>query len=278
MTMGLIRRILEMSAKKIGDYSKPFAKQLLALMDNENGINPLGRKVTQQELADGIIACGYPIKRQTISLYLNGKSSPDMEKFKIIADFFHVSYDFLLGVSDATNRANVEITNELGLSEKSIDTLRKMRRNIDNKVNEYSILELTSLGYHPEDAKHLLSMHNKNIETTKRNEQIFHLAINLILSNNFETAMYPIIDYVIECLMFEDVTKYSGESASFNRELVQEYGDLIPPEIKETLLSNDTRIKKDHLNFTKWKMYEGMNQLADELVSLILKDARLTVV
>jgi transcriptional regulator with XRE-family HTH domain len=114
-----------MSAKKTDTdaYNKPFAKRLRALMNNEHGISPLGRKLTQAELAEALSNAGFPTKRQTISLYINGTTAPDMEKFKAIADYFGVSYDYLLGASDSLNRENIDISAKTGLTDAAIQTL-----------------------------------------------------------------------------------------------------------------------------------------------------------
>ncbi len=118
-----------MSVKKADEnnYNKAFPSRLRALLDNENQISPLGKKVTQVELAQAFHDNGIPVTRQTISLYANGNTTPDIEKFKFIADYFKVSYDFLLGVSEATSRDNVQINKELGLSEKAINELKKIK-------------------------------------------------------------------------------------------------------------------------------------------------------
>jgi transcriptional regulator with XRE-family HTH domain len=103
-------------------FNKPFAKRLRALIENEGGVSPRG-KVTQEELAAEIRKHKFQFKRQTISMYINGKSAPDMEKFKIIADYFNVSYDYLLGESDSLNRDNIDIAAKTGLSDASIEAL-----------------------------------------------------------------------------------------------------------------------------------------------------------
>jgi transcriptional regulator with XRE-family HTH domain len=121
-----------MSAKKTDTdaYNKPFAKRLRALMNNEHGISPLGRKLTQAELAEALSNAGFPTKRQTISLYINGTTAPDMEKFKAIADYFGVSYDYLLGASDSLNRENIDISAKTGLTDAAIQTLKNLQDEI----------------------------------------------------------------------------------------------------------------------------------------------------
>lgn len=52
---------------------------------------------TQQELADKI-----GISRSTIGMYETGAREPDFETLEVIADFFNVDIDYLLGRTDKT--------------------------------------------------------------------------------------------------------------------------------------------------------------------------------
>ena len=76
-------------------YESSFPCALRALMENKDNISPLKRKVTQAELARHL-----GITRQAVSAYTLGTSVPDMLKFKAIADFFKVSYGYLLGTTN----------------------------------------------------------------------------------------------------------------------------------------------------------------------------------
>lgn len=59
----------------------------------------LQNDLTQQELADKI-----GIGKMTVSQYERGVRRPDIDTLEIIADFFNVSTDYLLGTSDVTLR------------------------------------------------------------------------------------------------------------------------------------------------------------------------------
>lgn len=76
------------------------------------------QKRTQNELADYLGKT-----RQAISYYCDGSSSPDWETLAKIADFFHVSTDYLVG---RTNDPNMfpAAADDLGLSAKAIDYIR----------------------------------------------------------------------------------------------------------------------------------------------------------
>ena len=75
-------------------YASDFPQRLRALMENRNNISPLKREVSQTELAKAI-----SVTRQAVSTYSLGTSAPDAIRLRAIADFFHVSADYLLGLS-----------------------------------------------------------------------------------------------------------------------------------------------------------------------------------
>jgi len=98
---------------------KPFAIRLKMLLNNEN--SPLNRSVSQSELANHL-----NIARQSLRAYIEGATLPDMEKFKQIADFFQVSYDYLLGSSDSIRKEYTDLSNELGINDINvIDNIKK---------------------------------------------------------------------------------------------------------------------------------------------------------
>lgn len=93
-------------------YNTPFAGRLRELLDAPG--------LSQSQLAEHI-----GVTRQAVSSYSLGTSVPDIEKFEKIADFFHVSTEYLLGRSDikktdATKQAAAEY---LGLTEEAIDAI-----------------------------------------------------------------------------------------------------------------------------------------------------------
>lgn len=73
------------------------------------------------------------MKPQSISQYLDGASSPSYAVLIEIADFFHVSTDYLVGRSDvSTDDMNVSaIGSKLGISEKSVSTIMGYSKLID---------------------------------------------------------------------------------------------------------------------------------------------------
>lgn len=72
---------------------------------------------------------GYECLRQsTLSGYLNGKHLPPSDKLISFAEYFNVSTDYLLGLeNEPQNKNDRFISQELGLSQESIDNLRELR-------------------------------------------------------------------------------------------------------------------------------------------------------
>ncbi|MGI5850367.1 MAG: helix-turn-helix domain-containing protein, partial [Christensenellales bacterium] len=191
-----------MKAKKYDEesYNKPFPKRLRALLDNEDGISPLDKIVTQTELAQAFSDNGMPVTRQTISLYANGETKPDYEKFKFIADFFQVSYDFLLGETEAIRRQNIDIYEQTGLTDDTIDALKLMKLSADGVVSELSIEDEIR-------AKYAL------------------LVLNRIFAwNNIVSITGPICDYFRSKIKFD--VRMEAISNSDEMELQNEHYDL----------------------------------------------------
>ncbi len=110
-----------MEASKLIGYDGCFATRLRELMKKA--------KVTQQDLAASV-----GTTRQAISQYADGSVQPNIEKLYKIAEFFHVSADYLLGMSDVTSLdADIKSVNKwLGLSEKSIRQLEIQMQFVHN--------------------------------------------------------------------------------------------------------------------------------------------------
>lgn len=101
-----------MDASKIIGYDGIFATRLRDLMKNA--------KATQQDVAAAV-----GTTRQAISQYADGSVQPNIEKLYKIADYFKVSSDYLLGLSDVKTTDTIihDIHKKTGLSEEVIDTL-----------------------------------------------------------------------------------------------------------------------------------------------------------
>ena len=75
---------------------------------------------TQEEFADKV-GIGY----STLKKYLSGKNLYDVELLLRFAEVLECSCDYLLGLSISPKRENQDISNELKLSDKAIDAIRR---------------------------------------------------------------------------------------------------------------------------------------------------------
>ena len=78
------------------------------------------------------------LSNKTISDYEQGTRTPDIEIFKRIADYFGVSYEYLMGITDCRNKENLDIGLELGLDDKAIKQLKKMVSMLNNRHESYT--------------------------------------------------------------------------------------------------------------------------------------------
>lgn len=98
-------------------------------------------KTTQQQLAEETNC-----SRQAISQYLDGSNAPNVEKLSNIAQFFNVSTDYLLGLTDIQSPdVDVKaICKDVGLSEEAYLCLKNRQGQLDvyGKLNiqEMSLL------------------------------------------------------------------------------------------------------------------------------------------
>lgn len=113
-----------MARKKVLSFEtsqKVFPMRLTSLMAERN--------INQPQLADVL-----GVRRQTISNYANGQSSPDWETLVKIALFFNVSADYLLGLrEDPTTDRDVQFVSDYtGLAADAVETMHRfafMRNN-----------------------------------------------------------------------------------------------------------------------------------------------------
>lgn len=94
------------------DADSIFPSRLRSLMDE--------KKVTQAELAK---ICG--VQRQSVAQWREGNTRPEILSLGKIAEFFGVSSDYLIGLTDnkTTDKATLETCATLGITEKSVEFL-----------------------------------------------------------------------------------------------------------------------------------------------------------
>ena len=112
------------SDKKNKAEKTAFQKRLIELRKNKG--------LTQEQLAEKL-----NISRDSVNSWENAKKErlPAIDKLKLLAKYFDVSVDYLLGRSDYTQIGNKEISEMTGLSDKAINKLRLVCRS-DQTITE----------------------------------------------------------------------------------------------------------------------------------------------
>ncbi len=102
--------------KKETDYNNIFSVRLRELINE--------RKVTQQEISENITA-----SRQALNKWVNGETVPDILAAAELADYFGVSSDYLLGMTDSPTIEPQQISAEkyIGLSPEATEHLADMQ-------------------------------------------------------------------------------------------------------------------------------------------------------
>lgn len=109
-------------------FNSPFASNIRKLMSENN--------VTQDELARAIGKT-----RQTVSQYVNGVSEPGYDTLVKIANYFHVSLDYLLGQT-ADPCMQKSAVDELGISPKAIEWIKQF---VKNKTEHFDYDDTSSV-------------------------------------------------------------------------------------------------------------------------------------
>lgn len=91
------------------------------------------KKLTIKALADEL-----GIKESTLSKYERAEREPNIETLTLLADYFNVSIDYLVGKSNCIHEEYQPISDLLGIDEKTIKTLQELSA----PVSDYSSLDL----------------------------------------------------------------------------------------------------------------------------------------
>lgn len=181
-----------------------FATRLRGLMDMHN--------ISHQELADEL-----GVSRQAVSWYYFGKRQPNFEKLIDISEFFGVSTDYLLGVSEFKNYEEIQ---EIGESAKSF-------KQIDNPY----ILEDIK-----ESFKHLGEM-SKKIESSDISNylKVMTNSLNKILLSYQESLEEISADDSLSKIKFLEFKAFSTDKIDAVHESVKAMTNELANKIKDNL-------------------------------------------
>lgn len=193
------------------------------------------RKVSQQKLADDI-----GLTKSTISLYETGDNVPDIKNFVKLADYFEVSYDYLLGQSDSRYKENIDIVERTGLTDDSIKTLE-----VNNKWAHASssISELC---------------------------QLYIMIINYLLDDdNLIEISLPILDMIYSTKKKEGDKEdlLDGTTVFEDR---KERGSSVES-IEDAFQDIEAEFNEKY-EYIKWRTMSGMSKVIDNISKTILED------
>lgn len=95
------------------------------------------RHMTQEELASAL-----NLSRSRVSMYEVGARSPDFEVLELIADYFNVDMDYLLGRSDKTTTLQAPATTSLSREE---DKLLSLFGNLNDSGKKMALSQVEVL-------------------------------------------------------------------------------------------------------------------------------------
>jgi len=170
-------------------------------------------KTSQTDLAKKI-----GVTRQAISSYTLGITLPDIEKFQKIADYFNVSYDYLLGVSPNKTRENTDIGERFGLHDKAIKNMEKNKSDIVDAFIESPNFETiidTMTAFVKSDKNSFSVIAERDLPGEKE-------AIEWIKANGMDLVLKNQLNRMIENManeMRDNYRKKQLESASVRKEI-----------------------------------------------------------
>lgn len=100
-----------------------------------NRISTLRGGTSQEAFAEKLSEkVQYEVNRRTVSRWENGATEISLSSLTELADYFNVSLDYITGQIDFIHVGNDEIINSTGLSEKSVETLRKWQKDSQPRI------------------------------------------------------------------------------------------------------------------------------------------------
>lgn len=218
--------------------------------------------ISQKDLAEDI-----GVTRQSLSLYINGQRTPDIEVLKRICGHFSISADWLLGLSEVKDfDIDVKaISENTGLSGDAIETLSGLEelKTIKGKIAKKDMQILAT------DLK-LKSINSdlvdKIMDSSNEDGLYFKLMFNkLIEADEFTRLFTDFAQYALDQTLLKDFEKWANDylDENLNEELIDSQ------EIYGFGLSKGN---KEHKETLKKSLYQSIsNSLMGEFYQIGLK-------
>ena len=195
-----------------------FGKRLKELRDE--------RKVTQADLA-GLLN----VVRPTIAGYETRGKEPDFDKIRILCDFFNVTSDYLLGISDNKNGMAVQDvkSENINASHRRIDV--PFRDRLYEILEKTPIDELSRITQIPiPTIKSFLTTNGPEIDDLRMLSYTLHVSIDYLLGGSY----YQLNDDEEELIQY-----YRTINKSDKRILMGEAASIAKPYIKNAINDSD---------------------------------------
>ncbi len=100
----------------------------------------IGERLKQLRIKNGLkqqeLANMFGLSSGTISFYESEQRKPDIEFIVAVAKYFDVSTDYLLGLTNATDKENIDISKVTGLNDFSLTILEQSLKETNNAAAE----------------------------------------------------------------------------------------------------------------------------------------------
>lgn len=104
---------------------------------------------TEKHISQAELATNLNLSNRTISMYEQGNSEPNVETLINIANFFNVSTDYLIGITNSKDPDNRSISDTLHLSDNAINILKELPRTVSQTTGASLSDVLNALIIHP---------------------------------------------------------------------------------------------------------------------------------
>jgi hypothetical protein len=146
------------------------------------------------------------ISRSNLWKYQNNTAEASISSIVVIADYFDVSTDFLLGLSDNRVMKAIGVKDLLGLSDKSLSILSEAKADLDQLIElaSYTKIDLGRM------YRILYSEDKESAEKLNNSEAIVLMVDQLIQSKFIQQSSIEFLRYLYTCWSGDSVTRWEA--------------------------------------------------------------------
>lgn len=201
----------EKTTKRKSFYDFTVNKKIREYLDEQSK-----KSSNKQAVADFATAVG--VSKENVRQWRNGYSRPDIDKLIIISNILGCSLEYLLGASECKNLENININEELGLSNEAINNLKELQKKdikttlIGNYKRNFANIDIINYFLSQEEfwdvcrkqAKNILayytnSEYKKQFDKLSESSDISPFDFSNVIVNSFFYSLFK--DYVIKSIV-----------------------------------------------------------------------------